>query len=703
MKKLFLYTVFLLGFVLPAVVSAQLQTPISHELQVLLQPEQQRLVVNDKITFPQAVESLTLRLHAGLEPKFSSLQGVVESRLDSRSYAVETWSLTLPPGTHALQVDYEGSIHHALGSSRAEQARGFRSTSGIINSEGVYLSAASHWYPHLEGWPTMVFSLDVSLPAGWSSVSQGKHSILKSTDESIHENWLIDSPQEEIYLIAAEFQKYSQKTSQPSGEILAQVFLRKPDPRLASKYLDATQRYLTMYEQLLGSYPYSKFALVENFWETGYGMPSFTLLGPKVIRLPFILNSSYPHEILHNWWGNGVYVDFATGNWSEGLTAYLADHLIKEQQGQGAAYRQQSLQKYRDYAAINRDFPLNEFRSRHSSATEAVGYGKTMMMFHMLRKKLGDDRFVQGLQKFYEDFQFRVAGFSDLQAVFEAVAKQPLDNFFSQWVERSGAPDLVLRQTGMMPSTHGYLLELTIEQAQQGPAYSLDIPVAVTLQGDTEAELRYVSMTKKQQTFNLALSAEPLRIDIDPQFDLFRKLALTETPPAFTRLFGAPELYVILPSNSDSKLKTAWEAFATDLSHMGPEKISVVWDNDIDSLPEDTAVVILGWKNIFAAEVQTMMENHPAAFSVDSIQLDGNSTKKSDHAFALVTRRPNSSGDFNALALITADDAAALPGLGRKLPHYHKYSYLGFAGDEPENRIKGRWPVSNSPMSRNSA
>jgi hypothetical protein len=40
----------------------------------------------------------------------------------------------------------------------------------------------------------------------------------------------------------------------------------------------------------------------------------------------------------------------------------------------------------------------------------------------------------------------------------------------------------------------------------------------------------------------------------------------------------------------------------------------------------------------------------------------------------------------------------ALSGLGRKLPHYHKYSYLAFEGDEPVNVLKGRWPVIDSPM-----
>ena len=176
-----------------------------------------------------------------------------------------------------------------------------------------------------------------------------------------------------------------------------------------------------MYRSLIGPYPYAKFALVENFWETGYGMPSFTLLGPSVIRFPFILTSSYPHEILHNWWGNSVFVDYGQGNWCEGLTAYLADHLIQEQRGTGATYRRNTLQKYRDYVTSGRDFPLTEFRSRHSAATEAVGYGKMLMGAHMLRLKLGDQKFVQFLQRFYREQRGKVATFADFRRVAEGV------------------------------------------------------------------------------------------------------------------------------------------------------------------------------------------------------------------------------------------------------------------------------------------
>ena len=66
---------------------------------------------------------------------------------------------------------------------------------------------------------------------------------------------------EEIYLIAAEFTEYSVQAD--DVEVLA--YLRTPDSNLATKYMDATERYLNLYEPLIGTYPFSKFALVENF------------------------------------------------------------------------------------------------------------------------------------------------------------------------------------------------------------------------------------------------------------------------------------------------------------------------------------------------------------------------------------------------------------------------------------------------------
>ena len=128
----------------------------------------------------------------------------------------------------------------------------------------------------------MTFQLTATVPKGWDVVSQGERTLHESEGESRRVRW--SSPE------------YSRSV----GAVTAYAFLRTPDSNLAARYLETAARYLDMYGDLIGPYPYRKFALVENFWETGYGMPSFTLLGPKVIRLPFILHSSFPHEILHN-------------------------------------------------------------------------------------------------------------------------------------------------------------------------------------------------------------------------------------------------------------------------------------------------------------------------------------------------------------------------------------------------------------------
>jgi hypothetical protein len=693
MIQLLLGLPLVLGFALCSSHSRAVDAVVEHDLSVRIHPQQQSLHVIDNITLPVgAARELEFSLHTGLHPKTTS-RGVKLTRLNTTDDALrQQFKVHLPELMNSFTIVYEGEIFHPLQTFGKEQARGYKSTPGLISAEGVYLAGGSYWFAAFEAYPYLRFNMRVESPAGWKTVSQGQGSSQTVQDGMAIDNWKTRSPQEEIYLIAAPFTEYNRQ----SGNITAQVFLRQPDAKLSAKYLEATHRYVTMYEELLGPYPYSKFALVENFWETGFGMPSFTLLGSRVIRLPFILNSSYPHEILHNWWGNGVYVDYARGNWSEGLTTYLADHLIKQQQGQAVEYRLQSLQKYRDYAAANRDFPLVEFRGRHSSATEAVGYGKTLMMFNMLRQQIGDDLFVKSLQQFYRDYQFKIASFDDLRVTFEKVGGIKLDQFFRQWTDRTGAPDLGLHGTSKVETTtDGYQVSFRLKQSQPGEAYHLEIPVTFTLQGNEKAKQTVVTMSQKDQQFDMQFESRPLRIDVDPEFDLFRKLAVEETPPAFTQVFGARSLLVVLPGAAEPPLRTAWESFAEKLSMMGPEHADIKWDHELSLLP-NKAVIILGWENRFSHELKSLPGDYEVTIHKDGLNIGNTRIPRDDHSVALTTRYQNN--DHTPRAFIATDLADALPGLARKLPHYHKYSYLAFSGEEPENTHKGRWPVSRSPM-----
>jgi hypothetical protein len=681
--------------------------PLHHALDVVLQPETHSIEVLDTITLPEGSEGpLTIALHPGLQPEpvgpdvhLSRLPAADSSRLNVRESAPEQTDITpqryrveLPPGQRRFTLRYGGSILHDLQRQGEEYARSFQETRGMITRQGVFLSGTSYWYPHIDAG-LLQFELSVTLPVDWKAMTQGGRLAQAATSDGVTQQWRCTTPQEEIYLIAGPFTEY-EKTSKGTQAL---VLLRTPDPALAQQYLDATHQYLELYAGLIGPYPFGKFAMVENFWETGYGMPSFTLLGPKVIRFPFILHSSYPHEILHNWWGNSVYVDHQSGNWAEGLTSYLADHLIKEQQGHGIDYRRTVLQKYTDYVGQQADFPLTEFRSRHSARTEAVGYGKTLMLFHMLRRQLGDAAFIRSLQSFYGQYRFRVADFEAVQQVFSNTTERPLAPLFRQWVERTGAPQL--RVSGARAQRHGdgYRLTAVIEQIQPGADYFLQLPVAVHLEGMAQAHQAVIEISQRSQQFALDLPARPLRLDIDPEFDVFRRLHRNEIPPAISQAMGAGRVLLVLPGQAGTPLRNAYQTLAASWQETRPEQVKAVFDTDLAQLPDDRAVWLFGWNNRFRPRLGEALQAYDFADLGDAVHIGETALTPGQHSLVMLGRHPQQAE--HALGWLAADTPAAVPGLGRKLPHYGRYSYLAFTGTAPDNVLKGQWPVVNSPLS----
>lgn len=686
-------------------VSGASGTTTAYKIRVSLDPEQQSL--RAEVTLP-VPDSGTFKLHAGLEPQIDggTLTRIAtdnSGRVPTEEFRVHLDSDDSNRSPGAMTIRYAGVIHHPVESSSREYARSFSGSPGLISAEGVVLSQSAAWLPSF-GEALVEFELEVELPATWTALSQGSLIHDETVQERRTVRWSCPHPMDDVYLIAAAFHV----ERRAAGAVEAMTYLRRPDRALADRYLTATAQYLDLYQRLLGPYPYSKFALVENFWETGYGMPSFTLLGPRIIRFPFILHSSYPHEILHNWWGNSVFVDWETGNWCEGLTAYLADHLIKEGRGQGTQYRRDSLSKYRSYVRGAKDFPLREFRSRHSASTEAVGYGKSLMLFHMLRRDLGDPEFARGLQRFYRKHRFTRASFDDLAQVFSEVAERDLVPFFSQWVDRTGAPALALTVT---PSEAGSRASLEIRQTQAEAPYALKVPIAIHRDGSSAAEWRVVDLNESSVQVDLTDFAKVNRIEVDPNFDLFRRLDAAETPPTLSRLFGADRVVMVLPSevsatasdSDDSPSKPvgseAWKKFAEAWAK--EPGVRVVDAAQFEEIPENEAVWILGANNSAIQHAKSILARRAGSLENTDDQ-KGNVDLSRRHAPAgegcgvVVLDHPHR--PELAIGWLYASDENALPGLARKLPHYGKYSYLAFSGAEPTNFNKGQWPITGSPL-----
>jgi hypothetical protein len=425
-------------------------------------------------------------------------------------------------------------------------------------------------------------------------------------------------------------------------------------------------------------------------------MPSYTLLGPQIIRFPFILTSSYPHEILHNWWGNSVYVDYASGNWCEGLTAYLADHLMKEVEGQGAGYRRDVLKKYRDFVSQQQDFPLREFTARNSAVSEAVGYGKTLMGLHAVRQRLGDDAFRKGLRAFYRDNRGRRASFADLETAFAQAGGEDLTRLFSELVTRTSVADLAVDDVAVVARDGGYTVTGTLRQRQRAAPYGLDVPIVLaTAAGSVRAVVRTGA---RATPFSIAAPGAVASLAVDPEFDVLRRLDARETAPSLGQLFGAAEVTAVLPAASAAEA-AAWRT-ALDGWQSPSRRIRVTTDAELRELPADRPVWLFGRTNRFAG----LLPADPALGLVLGETDIGIGTQRwpwAGHAQVLTRRHP--ANPALAIALIATDDVAAVPGLGRKLPHYGKYSWLIFQGAEPANVGKGEWATPDSPLNVNLA
>ena len=698
------------SFTVSLIFAALTVTPVAfaagvtaHALKVSIDPAKHHLSVSDDLRLPAgAARDVDFLLNASLEVTRSSPparevplgdvapffgnNGVSEP---GKTVRLKRYRVSVPAGGAGLSLSWEGVVNDPLSDPKEQYTRGFRETSGIIGPEGIYLAGSTFWLPIVDGG-LLAFTMEVGAPQGWHLVSQGNGT---SRGEDGVARWDSSGPVDEAYLVGGPLTRYREA----AGKVEALAFLREKDDALAAKYLAATSQYLGLYQTLIGAYPYGKFALVENFWETGYGMASFTLLGPQVIRFPFILNSSYPHEILHNWWGNSVFVDYGSGNWCEGLTAYLADHLIQEQRGKGDEYRRSTLQKYRDYVKEGRDFPLTEFRSRHSAATEAVGYGKALMGFHMVRRELGDETFRKVLRRFYQDFRGKKATFADFRKTSEAVAGKDLRPQFDDWVTRPGAAELALVGTKVLPDGDAWRVEGVLKQSQGGRPFRLSVPIAVqTVKGAVAEDLLFDG---PEARFSVRVTAPPLSLQVDPLFDVFRRLDPRETPPSLGQIFGDPKVLALLPSESSSDEQAGYrklvEGWKSD-SHA----VEVKLDSQVDRLPADRAVWILGLRNrhakLFESRASIAAAPSTLAASGRSLVVDGETMALAGHSVVVVVRNPGSAE--KAIGWLFAEPSSALAGLGRKLPHYGKYSYLGFEGTEPVNVLKGAWKESDSPL-----
>lgn len=143
-------------------------------------------------------------------------------------------------------------------------------------------------------------------------------------------------------------------------------------------------------------------------------------------------------------------------------------------------------------------------------------YFKADLVWHMLRKELGDEKFKLVLQKYIKTFGGKTASTKDIIHIVDAVNGKPMQWFFDQWVYHTGHPIFEVAKNYNLAQ---HQLNISIKQLQQ-PDTAINAPQVQFFQGKMDIEIDDSVYTiflqpKSENEFSFDLRKEPMFVNID--------------------------------------------------------------------------------------------------------------------------------------------------------------------------------------------
>ncbi len=234
------------------------------------------------------------------------------------------------------------------------------------------------------------------------------------------------------------------------------------------------------------------------------------------------------HEVAHQWWGCIVTASSYQDEWmTEALSSYSALLFLEKRKGRKAmeqvldGYRDHLTMKNADGRTIDSAGPITWGGRLESSgipdAWRAITYEKGAWILHMLRRRMGDDRFLKMLAELRRRYEFRsfsTANFQALAREFLPPGTKPgvIDEFFDNWVYATGIPSLKLHYSVKRAAT-GVRLTGTVDQTGVDDDFSADVPVEVQF-AKGPAQTIWVSTSTDATPFSAALKQTPLKVAI---------------------------------------------------------------------------------------------------------------------------------------------------------------------------------------------
>ena len=243
------------------------------------------------------------------------------------------------------------------------------------------------------------------------------------------------------------------------------------------------------------------------------------------------------HELAHQWWGNRVTAATDRNIWlMEALANYSALLYLEKSKGRQAmetllnSYRAALLEKGDGGETVESSGPII-LGPRLKNSVEPRGwqdivYGKGSWIMHMLRERMGDERFcamLAELARQYDRKAVTTEQFRELAARFlpSQSGDSGLQAFFDQWVYGTGIPRLSMTYA-VKGNAPALTLTGTVTQTGVDDDFSVLVPIEIQTSRD-HAITQWVRTRDGSGQFTVALKQAPLKVTLDPHDAVLRK------------------------------------------------------------------------------------------------------------------------------------------------------------------------------------
>ncbi|GAB2701720.1 M1 family metallopeptidase [Mucilaginibacter koreensis] len=439
---------------------------------------------------------------------------IVKFKQDSDALTIYT---PVQSGQHTYTINYNGIPADGLIISTNKY--GHRTFFG-----DNWPNRAHNWLPCVDD-PADKASVEfvVTAPAHYQVIANGlkkQEKLLPNQMKLTHWAEVADLPTKVMVIGVANF-AVEQSGKPDDIPVYSYVF---PENREAGfKSYKIAANILPFFIQQIGPFAYQKLANVQSKTIFG-GMENAGAIFyfEESVNQKKGVEDLIAHETAHQWFGDAISEKDWHHVWlSEGFATYMTNYYLERKYGADSLQRRMAQQRSKVQAFEMENLtPVVDttVHNNYMQLLNANSYEKGSWVLHMLRRRIGDAAFWQGIRTYYAKYKGRNANTDDFRLVMEQASHQSLQPFFQQWLLTAGMPDLAIN---WRYDQSKQTVALTIIQQQQ---HLFELPLEVKI----NHHVYTVNVIGKETRVQLPAGASNPLIVIDPKVTLLSKFNVVE-------------------------------------------------------------------------------------------------------------------------------------------------------------------------------